>query len=49
MRSRLSDINGTVNESIQGMPIIQAFRQERRNEKEFEELNGDYLSIKIKF
>ena len=33
MRSRLSDINGTVNESIQGMPIIQAFRQEREMKK----------------
>lgn len=33
MRSRLSDINGTVNESIQGMPIIQAFRQERETKK----------------
>ena len=43
MRSRLSDINGTVNESIQGMPIIQAFRQERETKKEFEELNGDYF------
>ena len=33
MRSRLSDINGTVNESIQGMPIIQAFRQERETKR----------------
>lgn len=33
MRSRLSDINGTVNESIQGMPIIQTFRQERETKK----------------
>lgn len=48
MRSRLSDINGTVNESIQGLPIIQAFRQEREMKKEFEELNGDYFKYQNK-
>ncbi|MEW4233070.1 ABC transporter ATP-binding protein [Bacillus thuringiensis] len=48
MRSRLSDINGTVNESIQGMPIIQASRQERETKKEFEELNGDYFKYQNK-
>ncbi|MDA2421186.1 ABC transporter ATP-binding protein [Bacillus cereus] len=48
MRSRLSDINGTVNESIQGMPIIQVFRQERETKKEFEELNGDYFKYQNK-
>ncbi|WP_410984691.1 ABC transporter ATP-binding protein [Bacillus cereus] len=48
MRSRLSDINGTVNESIQGMPIIQAFRQERTTKKEFEELNEDYFKYQNK-
>ncbi|MGG3523383.1 ABC transporter ATP-binding protein [Bacillus pseudomycoides] len=48
MRSRLSDINGTVNESIQGMPIIQAFRQERAIKKEFEELNEDYFKYQNK-
>ncbi|MDA1567755.1 ABC transporter ATP-binding protein [Bacillus cereus] len=48
MRSHLSDINGTVNESIQGMPIIQAFRQERETKKEFEELNGDYFKYQNK-
>ncbi|MED3086720.1 ABC transporter ATP-binding protein [Bacillus toyonensis] len=48
MRSRLSDINGTVNESIQGMPIIQTFRQEREMKKEFEELNGDYFKYQNK-
>ncbi|PEY43481.1 multidrug ABC transporter permease [Bacillus cereus] len=48
MRSRLSDINGTVNESIQGMPIIQAFRQERTTKQEFEELNEDYFKYQNK-
>ncbi|TLS38998.1 ABC transporter ATP-binding protein [Pseudalkalibacillus caeni] len=44
IRSRLSDINGMVNESIQGMPIIQAFRRQKETEKEFEELNEDYFA-----
>lgn len=42
IRSRLSDINGMLNESISGMPIIQAFRGERRTEKEFQTINEDY-------
>ena len=29
IRTRLSDINAMINESIQGMPIIQAFRKEK--------------------
>jgi len=42
IRSRLSDINAMLNESISGMPIIQAFRQEKRTAKEFQEINEDY-------
>ncbi|WP_369900925.1 ABC transporter ATP-binding protein [Bacillus manliponensis] len=48
MRSRLSDINGMVNESINGMTIIQAFRQERATKDEFEELNADYYKYQTK-
>ncbi|MGF9964439.1 ABC transporter ATP-binding protein [Bacillus rhizoplanae] len=48
MRSRLSDINGTVNESIQGMPVIQAFRQERAVKQEFEQLNEEYYMYQNK-
>lgn len=48
MRSRLSDINGKVNESIQGMPIIQAFRQERETKQEFEQLNEEYYMYQNK-
>lgn len=48
MRSRLSDINGMVNESIQGMTIIQAFRQERATKEEFEQLNEDYYKYQKK-
>lgn len=44
IRSKLSDINAMINESIQGMPIIQAFRREQRTIKEFDELNGEYYT-----
>ncbi|MGZ9584837.1 ABC transporter ATP-binding protein [Paenibacillus marinisediminis] len=43
IRSRLSAINAIINESIQGMPVIRAFRREKETLKEFEELNEDYL------
>ncbi|TJY41740.1 ABC transporter ATP-binding protein [Cohnella pontilimi] len=43
IRSRLSDINGMINESINGMTIIQAFRREKQIETEFAELNDDYF------
>jgi len=42
IRSRLSDINAMLNESISGMTIIQAFRQEKRTTKEFQHINEDY-------
>ncbi len=48
MRSRLSDINGMVNESIQGMTMIQACRQERGTQQEFEQLNRDYFKYQNK-
>ncbi len=43
IRALLSDINANINESIQGMPIIQAFRREKKMLGEFEEMNEDYL------
>lgn len=39
VRSQLSILNAKLNESIQGMNIVQVFRQERRMRKEFEEVN----------
>ncbi|MGT2933052.1 ABC transporter ATP-binding protein [Streptococcus catagoni] len=42
-RSLLSDINSKLAESIEGIIIIQAFGQEERLKKEFEEINGDYV------
>jgi ATP-binding cassette, subfamily B, multidrug efflux pump len=39
IRSTISEINGNINEAIQGMPIIQAFRRERKTKEGFEVLN----------
>ncbi|MED1202874.1 ABC transporter ATP-binding protein [Heyndrickxia acidicola] len=39
IRSKISEINATINESIQGMNIIQAFRREEQMQSEFEESN----------
>ncbi|MCR8845930.1 ABC transporter ATP-binding protein/permease [Paenibacillus sp. SC116] len=43
IRSRLSEINAIINESIQGMPVIRAFRREKHTMDEFENLNNDYM------
>jgi ATP-binding cassette subfamily B multidrug efflux pump len=48
IRSRLSDINGMINESIQGMPIIQAFRKEKVMMDEFHEMNDEYFKYQNK-
>lgn len=43
IRSRLSEINAIINESIQGMSIIRIFRREAQTKEEFENLNHDYM------
>ncbi|MCF2938200.1 ABC transporter ATP-binding protein/permease [Paenibacillus alkaliterrae] len=48
IRSKLSEINGMINESIQGMTIIQAFRRQKETTKEFEELNEHYYKYQNK-
>ncbi|MFC4322122.1 ABC transporter ATP-binding protein [Litchfieldia salsa] len=48
IRSRLSDINGTINESIQGMSIIQAFRRQEEADKEFDVLNDEHFTYQNK-
>ncbi|WP_456276073.1 ABC transporter ATP-binding protein [Bacillus sp. AK128] len=48
IRSTLSDINGTINESIQGMTIIQAFKRQKETRTEFEELNTNYFKYQNK-
>ncbi|WP_414046181.1 ABC transporter ATP-binding protein [Macrococcus equi] len=43
VRERNSDMNAMLNESINGMPIIQAFNQEKKIQQEFDALNEEYL------
>ncbi|WP_223067457.1 ABC transporter ATP-binding protein [Paenibacillus caui] len=43
IRSRLSEINAMINESIQGMSIIRIFRRQEQTSAEFEALNDDYM------
>ncbi|WP_010283561.1 ABC transporter ATP-binding protein [Bacillus timonensis] len=48
IRSLLSEINGMINESIQGMSIIQAFKRQEESRKEFEALNEKHFSYQNK-
>ncbi|WP_281424894.1 ABC transporter ATP-binding protein [Paenibacillus tritici] len=48
IRSRLSEINAIINESIQGMSIIRIFRRQKQSSAEFEQLNDDYLKYQNK-
>ncbi|MGO4545269.1 ABC transporter ATP-binding protein [Paenibacillus sp. 2TAB23] len=48
IRAKLSEINGMINESIQGMTIIQAFRRQKETTKEFEEMNEHYYKYQNK-
>ncbi|ASA22128.1 ABC transporter ATP-binding protein [Paenibacillus donghaensis] len=48
IRSRLSEINAIINESIQGMSIIRIFRRQKQSLAEFEQLNDDYLKYQNK-
>ncbi|WP_062265477.1 ABC transporter ATP-binding protein [Endozoicomonas arenosclerae] len=44
-RAVLSDINTRVNESIQGMSVIQTLRQQKRVSDQFEEANQEYKDV----
>ncbi|WP_341280038.1 ABC transporter ATP-binding protein [Paenibacillus sp. FSL H8-0537] len=48
IRAKLSEINGMINEAIQGMPIIQAFRRQKETMEEFDELNNHYFKYQNK-
>lgn len=48
VRSTVSDMNGNINESIQGMPIIQSFRKEKQVSKEFEAMNERHFTYQKK-
>ncbi|MFB5663996.1 ABC transporter ATP-binding protein [Alteribacillus sp. HJP-4] len=48
MSGKLSSLNTKLNESIQGMTIIQIFRQQKRMQNEFEEMNQQHFSAWMK-
>lgn len=48
VRTKLSEINGMINESIQGMTIIQAFRRKKETAADFEKLNEHYFKYQNK-
>ncbi|WP_027094435.1 ABC transporter ATP-binding protein [Cohnella thermotolerans] len=48
IRTKLSDINAMINESINGMTIIQAFRRQKATMQEFEEHNKELFTYQNK-
>lgn len=44
-----SEINAKINESVQGMTIVQAFQQEKQVEKEFKMVNDEWFEIERKY
>ncbi|SFS82797.1 ABC transporter ATP-binding protein [Marininema halotolerans] len=48
IREKLSEINARLSESIQGMGVIQAWRQEQRVAREFAEINEQHYQANIK-
>lgn len=48
LRERLSQLNTKLNESLQGMNIIQHFRQEHRLRKEFQDINSKHYQAGMK-
>ncbi|GIP35671.1 ABC transporter ATP-binding protein [Paenibacillus sp. J2TS4] len=47
-REKLAQLNAILNESLQGMNIIQAMRQEKRLRDQFAKINGEYYTASIK-
>ncbi|MDX1805980.1 MAG: ABC transporter ATP-binding protein [Paenisporosarcina sp.] len=48
VREKVSDMNAMINESIQGMTIIQAFRREEQMQEEFEVTNREHYKYQNK-
>ncbi|WP_367990278.1 ABC transporter ATP-binding protein [Vibrio sp. NTOU-M3] len=46
IRVQISNINGQINESLQGMALIQAFRQEKAFTKKFEQENKHWFDFR---
>lgn len=47
MKSKNSQINTRIAESVNGMSIIQQFRQERRMISEFDKINDEYFNLRF--
>jgi ATP-binding cassette, subfamily B, multidrug efflux pump len=48
MREKLSQLNAKLNESLQGMAIVQAFNQQKRLRKEFADINMEHNDAQMK-
>ncbi|HWK21681.1 MAG TPA: ABC transporter ATP-binding protein [Ureibacillus sp.] len=48
VRTKIADINAMINESIQGMTIIQAFKREKQMKDEFAEMNNEHYEYQRK-
>lgn len=48
IRARLGDMNATINEMIQNMSIVQAFRREKGVQDEFAKVNESYFKVRLK-
>ncbi len=48
IRTKIADINAMINESINGMTIIQAFRRENQMKHEFDEMNDEHYEYNRK-
>ncbi|GEK35384.1 ABC transporter ATP-binding protein [Kurthia sibirica] len=48
VRSKLSELNGMLNESINGMTIIQAYGQEKKMKNEFDTINDEHYKFNTK-
>jgi ATP-binding cassette, subfamily B, multidrug efflux pump len=48
MRERLSQLNAKLSESLQGMAIVQVFRQEKRLREEFGKINDQHYNAGMK-
>lgn len=43
------EMNGKINEAVQGMPIIQSFQQEEQIAQEFEQVNEEWFEVERKY
>jgi len=47
-RQKLSDLNAKLSESLQGMHLIQALRQQKRLQEQFDEINNQYRAARLR-